>query len=213
MEQLLQGAKWEILSAISKGSSSATELAQRTGSSLPNISQQMRLLEAYDLVEYQKEQRTGAGKPRQLYRLKRDVAHLTVARKGFAQKRFLALDAYHAAMLGVLFVPRTDDHAFLHKLLLTCEEIMHECAVAHLRSGEDIELLLVTESLAAIRSKYSHVTVTVNGKPRKVVAWTHSVAEINDGLARKDQYFEHLMRSPLVIHDPKGQFERIRKIE
>lgn len=209
-ENLLQNARWEIIKAISKGRSSATELAKTTKSSLPNISQQMKLLEAYDLVEYIKDQRKGQGKPRQLFQLKREFCHLTFARPGFAEKRFFNPDIYHTTLLNILFVPNMQDHSYLHKYLFNDELLLH-CAVAYLKSNEnEIEVVILTENLNLIRTKYSNTFVEHAGKAKKIIAWSHSLQEINDGLARKEAYFESLMHHQ-VIHDPKNNFEKIKK--
>jgi hypothetical protein len=211
-ETLLNNARWEIIRSISKGKASATELAKSTRSSLPNVSQQMKLLEAYDLVEYLKDQRKGQGKPRQIFQLKREFCHITFARQGFAEKRFFNPDAYHTMLLNILFLPNMQDHVYLHKMLLN-DEILQNCAVAFLKSNEaEIELLLLTENLDLIRSKYSNTFVEANGRVRKVIAWSHNHHELQDGLNRNDPYYINLlMHNPVILHDPKGQFERIKR--
>jgi hypothetical protein len=210
-ELLLGNARWDIIKAVSQGRASATELSKVTKSSLPNISQQVRLLEAYDLVSYVKDQKVGQGKPRQIYGLKREICHLTFAREGFADKRFFNPDQYHTMLLNVLFVPSMQDHPYLHKYLLN-EEILQTTAVAFLKSSEaEIEVLIITDRLDEIRAKYSNTFVEHNGKVRKVVAWTHSLHELNDGLTRKESYFENLMKNPHILHDPKRQFERVKR--
>jgi hypothetical protein len=208
-EILLSNARWDIIKAISQGRASATELAKATKSSLPNVSQQMKLLEAYDLVEYIKDQRRGQGKPRQLFQLKKEVCHITFARQGFAEKRFFNPDAYHTMVLNICFLPSMQDHPYLHKFLLNDELL--RCAVAYLKSNDtEIELLILAEHVDAIRSKYSNTFVEHNGKMRKVICWTHTVHEIQEGLSKKDAYFENLLQH-IVLHDPKSQFERVKR--
>jgi hypothetical protein len=210
-EQLLGNARWEIIRAISKGRTSATEVAKNTKASLPNVSQQMKLLEAYNIVEYIKEQKRAQGKPRQLYALKSEFCHVTYARPGFAEKRFFTPDDYHSMLLNVLFLPTLQDHAYLHKMLLN-DEILQHCAVAFLKSNDnEIELLFLTEHLDLIRSKYSNSFIEHDGKARKVVVWSHSLSELNEGLARKEHYFENLMKNPFILHDPRGQFEKVKR--
>jgi hypothetical protein len=213
-DSLLNNARWEIIKAISKGRASATDLARLTKSSLPNVSQQLKLLEAYDLLEYLKDQKSKQGKPRQLYHLKRDFCQLTFARHGFADKRFFNPDAYHVMLLNICFLPSLQDHAFLHKYLLTMPEVMHNCAVAFLKSNEtDIEVFLLTDEIELIRQKYSNTYVEHAGKTRKVIAWTHSAHEVSDGLGRREPYFEHLTEEYHVLHDPKSAFDKIKRKE
>jgi hypothetical protein len=208
-ELLLNNARWDIIKAISQGRASATELAKLTKSSLPNVSQQMKLLEAYDLVEYIKDQRRGQGKPRQLFQLKRELCNITFARQGFAEKRFFNPDAYHTMLLNVCFLPSMQDHAFLHKFLLN-DELLH-CAIAYLKSNDaEIELLILTDHVDTIRAKYSNTFIEYNGKMRKIICWTHTAHEIHEGLSKTDPYFERLLQH-IVLHDPKSQFDKIKK--
>jgi DNA-binding HxlR family transcriptional regulator len=207
-ELLLGNARWDIIACVSKGKSSATEIANTTKSSLPNISQQLKLLEAYGIVEFVKEQRKSVGRKQQIYRLKQDLCHVTFARNGMADKRFFVPDTYHAMLLNILFVPNLQDHAYLHKYLLN-DELLEHCTIAYVKGEIDIEVLLVTDALDLIRAKYSHTVVEHMGKKRKIIAWTHSVQEINDG--HKDNHFESLLRSPIVLHDPHRQFDKIKR--
>ncbi len=208
-EELLRNARWEILREMSRGKSNATQLARGAKTSLPNVSQQLRLLEAYDLVEHTREQRRGAGKPRHLYRLKRPLCHLALARAGFAQKLFFSPDATQALLLSVLFLP-SPVQAPLLKALLSNEELLEKCAIAHVKGGsESIELLLVTEHADEIRRKYSSVAVEWGGLSRTIISWTHTLAEVRDGLSRGDAHFAALLKAPHVLHDPKRIFERV----
>lgn len=210
-QALLSSARWDIIKAISKGRTSATELAKATKSSLPNVSQQVRLLEAYDLIEYVKDQKTG-GKPRQLYGLKRDICHIAFARHGFADKRFFNPDPYHAALINILFIPNMQDHHYLLRFLVNNDDILKHCSVAFLKSNEhELELLIITDELALIRQKYSNTFIEHNGKMRKVVCWSHSIHEINEGLGRKEPYFEHLVQNPFILHDPRDQFAKVKR--
>jgi hypothetical protein len=213
-EALLQNSRWSIIQAISKGRASATDLAKLTKASLPNVSQQMKLLEAYDLVEYIKDQRKGQGKPRQLYQLKREFCHVTFARHGLAEKRFFNPDTYHIMLLNIVLLPNLQDHIYLHKLLLCNDELTQHCAVAYLKSNEtEIELFLLTENLDLIRTKYSNTFIDHNGKTRKIIAWSHNLHEVNDGLARKEPYFENLAKTFTILHDPKNAFDKIKRKE
>ena len=211
-EILLNNARWDIIKSISKRRSSATEIAKNIKSSLPNISQQIKLLEAYDILEYTKDQKKTIGKPRRLYQLKREFCQLTFARHGFAERRFFTPDSYHTLLLNILFLPNLQDHVYLHKLLLENEEVTKHCSIAFLKSNEhEIELFLITEEIDLIRNKYSNTFVEHHDKQKKVIAWTHTLHEINDGLRKKEPYFEHLVQNPQIIHDPKSQFEKIKK--
>jgi len=211
-DHLFSNIRWEIIKAISAGKSSATELAKTAKSSLPNVSQQLKLLEAYDLVEYIKDQKKAQGKPRQLYQLKRELCYLTYARHGMAEKRLFNPDSYHQLLLNILFLPNLQDHPYLIKHLATNEELVQHCAIAWLKSNEsEIELLQITDNIELIRAKYSNTFIDHNGKTKKIIAWTHTVREVQEGVSRKEPYFENLIRNPVSIHDPKNLLERAKR--
>ena len=91
LETLLTGTKWEILEILANKPSSPLELAKRLGTTIANVSQQLRLLQTAGLV---KRKRTGSGKPgkpRMLFSLSADYAMITVLSKGFAKKKLIKI--------------------------------------------------------------------------------------------------------------------------
>ena len=55
-EELLTKSKWSILKELSKGEKSAVEIAKKTDQSIANVTQQLKLLEAYNLVKKGKQE-------------------------------------------------------------------------------------------------------------------------------------------------------------
>lgn len=211
-DQLLTNIRWEIIKSISSGKASATELAKNTKSTLPNVSQQLKLLEAYEFVEYIKDQKRAQGKPRQIYALKKEICHITYARHGLAEKRLFNPDVFHTMLLNILFIPNLQDHSYIIKHLCCNDELVTKCAVAYLKSTDaELHILQVTDDVEHIRTKYSNLFVEHNGKTRKIVAWTHSIKEIQEGLARHEPYFESLVKDPIIVHDPKNVIEKVKK--
>lgn len=203
-EALLRNARWDMVQQVAEGPLTAAEIARGAETSLPNVSQQLRLLEAYDIV-------SAAGKPRKRYSLKRGVCHLTLAEDGFAHKKFFQPSRHQQFLLRTFFLPE-EEQLFLLKGLLERDEILERCSVALVKNATDsIELLFVTEDVEDIRGKYSNFSVEYDGKKKQVVAWTHNPLEINEGLERKDKHFEHLMRSPRILHDPNGRFKEVHQ--
>jgi predicted ArsR family transcriptional regulator len=91
LETLLTGTKWEILEILAVKPSSPLEMAKRVGTTIANISQQLRLLQTAGLV---KKKRTGSGKPgkpRMLFSLSDDYAFITILSKGFAKKKLIRI--------------------------------------------------------------------------------------------------------------------------
>ena len=91
LETLFTASKWGILEVLSRKPSSPLEIANELGTTIANISQQMRLLEASGLVVRTKVQNSEAGKPRALFTLKEDFAFVAAATDGVAKKAILPL--------------------------------------------------------------------------------------------------------------------------
>ena len=206
---LLQNSRWDIVHAISKNHASATAIAEHIGTSIPNVTQQLKLLEAYDIVTYTKEQ-NGVGKPRRLYTLKRPVAHLTFATSGMAQQKFFHPGKYQTFIISTTFIKNPEEQCCLLKFLLDNEELLEKCAIAYVRSSaEEMEVFLLTDETDDIRKKYSNNTVEACGKKMQIVAWTHSTYEVQDGLTKNDKHFEHLLKDSLIIHDPDNKLAEV----
>ena len=87
LDGLLTGTKWDIIKILAEKPSSPLELAKKLGTTIANISQQLRLLQTAGLT---KKKRTGTGKPgkpRMVFSLSDDYALITIISKGFAKKK------------------------------------------------------------------------------------------------------------------------------
>ena len=91
IETLFTSTKWEIIEALSVKSHSPLELSKKLNTTMANISQQLRLLEALDLVKKKKVSNRDKGKPRTLYSLSADYAYIILFAQGVAQKKLIQL--------------------------------------------------------------------------------------------------------------------------
>lgn len=211
-ESLLQKSRWQIVKTISEHPKSASEVAEAVETSLPNASQQLRLLEAYRIVSHDTARSGEVGKPKQVYRLAKAFALITFVREGFAERKTISPDKLQGLLLQLIFVQPQQDQGFLLKFFLMHEEIIEKCTIGILKSsGEEIEILLITEDVEPIRKNYSNTTVSLMGETRKIIAWTHSTAELNDGLAKEEAYFMKLMKNPFIIYDPQGRLDEVER--
>src|SRR3990172_2029627 len=93
IESIFFDSKWSILTELSHAPMSPSELAQKTGTSLANISTQLRLLEALDFIEKERLTNTAKGKPRKLYSLKKEFAYLVLGTRSAIGKKMIKLDS------------------------------------------------------------------------------------------------------------------------
>ena len=67
--EIFSSNKWVILKEIAENPQSPSDLALKTNTSLSNITQQLKLLEAFKVVRKEKSEEKNAGKPRTIYYL------------------------------------------------------------------------------------------------------------------------------------------------
>jgi DNA-binding HxlR family transcriptional regulator len=123
-ETLLTEQRWKIIIALSGEPLSPLQLSQRLSTSMANISQQLRLLEAASLVKKEKIPNRDKGKPRTAYSLGDNFAYLVSIQQNFAEKRLLKVDTHHRLMMQAWFVEDTSIHTALEQLIISLEPFM-----------------------------------------------------------------------------------------
>jgi predicted transcriptional regulator len=113
MESMFTDQKWNILHYLSKGEYSPLQLAEKVDTTISNVSQQLKLLEAANLVKKKKVGNRDRGKPRSLFSLSNDYAYLISVAKDFTRKRLLLLTDYHKAILKIWCLNDTSLHPAL----------------------------------------------------------------------------------------------------
>jgi len=205
--------KWPILKALAEKQQSQTELAAKTGTSLSNITQQIKLLEAYNVVKRHRDPEKSAGKPKTIYSLNTEIVYAIMLKNGKAEKKTFRIEGVISLVFNSLFLPNPDDTFYIIKFFIRHEEMLKKCkAIGFLKSGKDsIELFLITDNVDEIRIKFSNTFVEdTSGRTKKIINWTHNEFEINDGLHRKDKYFVDIFKNVQALYDPQGLIERFK---
>lgn len=130
IEPLISGSKWSMIHLLSEKSRSPTELAEKTGTSIANISQQLRLLEVAGIV---KKERCGSrekGKPHMLFSLNGDTAYIAAICSGFSEKKMIPADAHHQAVLRIWMLTSPEMHLSLERFYLEAEKILSVSSIA-----------------------------------------------------------------------------------
>ena len=104
LETMFTEQKWNIIKCLSEEKFSPLQLAEKLDTTMANISQQLRLLEASNLVKKEKIKNRDKGKPRTLFSLTDDHAYLISAMQSFADKRLLKITPHHKTILRIWFL-------------------------------------------------------------------------------------------------------------
>src|SRR3989344_1573518 len=212
--EVISNSKWLLLKEIAQKEQSATELAKKLDTSVSNITQQLKLLEAYNIVTKEKSQEKHVGKPRIIYSLKEEFAYAAMIRNGAAQKRIFKLEGFGGFFFNLAFVAGTEDAFYILKFAFKHDELLKKCkAMGFIRSTkESIELFLLTENVDEVRSRFSNLFIEdIHGKTKKIINWTHNSWEIDDGLKRKDKYFLDMLRNVQILYDQSGALQDAKK--
>ncbi len=106
IETLFTSSKWEIIEKLAEKSYSPLELSKILNTTMANISQQLRLLEALNLVKKQKVSNRDKGKPRALYSLSGDYVYIISFMQGSAQKKLIPLNQQTKAIIKNLLAKK-----------------------------------------------------------------------------------------------------------
>jgi DNA-binding transcriptional ArsR family regulator len=121
-ETLFTATKWDILKFLERGPKSPIEISKGLGSSLANISQQLRLLEMAGLVKTRRITNRDKDKPRVLYSLAGNLSYLISTSDDFVDKRLFDLSDRNKVVLRIWFLEDKDLRYALEKAFWAIEQ-------------------------------------------------------------------------------------------
>ena len=134
--------KWNILKCLSEGKFSPIQLAGKLNTTMANISQQLRLLEATNLVKKEKIKNRDKGKPRTLFSLKEDYAYLIPTMHNFSGKKLLRVSDHHKIILKIWFLENPELHFHIEQLYWKIEQHLSQIqAIAVNQSSKEVILI------------------------------------------------------------------------
>jgi len=86
LDMFLVEKRWEILKILADRPSSPIELAEKLGTTVSYVSQQLKLLEAMNLIRKEKTGIAEKGKPRSVYSIQNELVYLTLLTKNNSGK-------------------------------------------------------------------------------------------------------------------------------
>ncbi len=206
--------KWQILSELAKKPQAPTDLALKTKTSVSNITQQLKILEAYQFVKKAKSTVRGSGKPKTIYTINATVFYGIMLSENVAEKKLFKIDDRNAFLMNCVFMLTSEDSGFVTKFCLKNDDILKKCeGIGFIKSSKDsVELFLLTNYLEEIRSRYSNTFIEDHlGKTKKIVNWTHSEFEVTQGLAGNDKHFSELIKSIQIVYDPHDLLHKLKQ--
>lgn len=143
----LTSPRWEILQIIAKKPTSPVEIAEKLNTTVSYISQQLKLLDAANLLKKEKTGEVLKGKPRTLFSLSEELLYITILTNNLAEKKLISITDHHKAILNIWSIKNSSFHYLLEKLYWKLEEDIDEIDGIYIEdSGIIPRYLVVTES-------------------------------------------------------------------
>ncbi len=117
LDSFLASPRWEILKIISEKPSSPIEIAEKTKTTVSFVSQQLKLLEAAQIVSKEKTGAFEKGKPRNLFSISKDIFYSILLTNGFGEKRNLDLEDYQKSIFKIWLLENKSLQYFLEDFI------------------------------------------------------------------------------------------------
>lgn len=119
LASLFTDQRWNILKFLSNEALSPLQLAKMTNTTIANVSQQLRLLEAANLVSKIKVPNRDKGKPRSLFSLTDDYAYVVSLMSKFTEKKLIKLNQNQKRLLRILSIDDVHQRERVERLYYT----------------------------------------------------------------------------------------------
>jgi DNA-binding transcriptional ArsR family regulator len=212
IESIFMDSKWRILTELSMASLSPTELAEKIGTSIANVSMQLRLLEALDFVEMERLGNTAKGEPRKQFSLKKEFAYLILGTKSTIGKKMFKLDKESMPFFTIWLINDSIAPYVLLKLFIENEYLIRESiAIGYLGiRGDELEILILSGNPGSIQS-INDKQLTRNEKTYKIKAHIHTLEMFQNGINNKEDYYVSMLKKVFIITDRDNLLSNMKK--
>ncbi|MFH1290473.1 MAG: MarR family transcriptional regulator [Nanoarchaeota archaeon] len=183
--------RWGILNIIARTPSSPIEIAEKIGTSVSYVSQQLKLLEAAGLVVKERTGSVEKGKPRTVYSVAKEIVQFSALLRGMPAKKHIYVTDHHKIILRIWALENSDLHYYVEKLYWKIEENLDEI------NGIFVDLS---------KSKPDVLVVSGNKKIRGEVEKFDEATKNVDFSLVGEKDLDKISGEIHVIHDPKFMF-------
>ncbi|MEM0465077.1 MAG: winged helix-turn-helix domain-containing protein [Candidatus Pacearchaeota archaeon] len=185
----LTSPRWEILKIIAEKPSSPVEIALELNTTVSYVSQQLKLLDAANLLKKEKTGAVEKGKPRTIFSLSNELFYLTIISKKISEKRLIPINDYHKAILNIWLLKDIEYHYFIEKFFWKLEEDIEEIDAIFLDNYELKPKVIIISDSKKLRPKLEVFVKKLKKEIEYVI-----ISKSNFKKVSKDSFF--------VLHDP-----------
>jgi predicted transcriptional regulator len=160
----LTSPRWEILKIIAEKPSSPVEISEKLKTTVSYVSQQLKLLDAANLLTKEKTGAFEKGKPRTLFGLSNELFYLTLLGKEVSIKKLVRLTEYHKSILKIWLLNDVSYHYPIEKIYWRLEESLEELEGIYIDNSNSIPKLIVISESKKLKQKIDDFTKTLKIK-------------------------------------------------
>ncbi|HVY01902.1 MAG TPA: ArsR family transcriptional regulator [Candidatus Nanoarchaeia archaeon] len=147
IDSFLTLPRWRILEILSAQPSSPIEISAKINTSTAYVSQQLKLLEAANIVKKHKTGAADKGKPRVVFSIAKDIVYLTILSDKFSTKKVISIDEKNKVILRIWLVDDVHLRHSLEKAYWLVEKNLDDIQAIYLdQSGKKPVFVILTES-------------------------------------------------------------------
>jgi len=212
VETIFSESKWKILTELSQGPLSPSELAKKTGTSLANISTQVRLLEALGFIDKKKLTNRAKGEPRKIYSLKKEFAYMILGTKTVMGKKMYNVDEDSLYFFKVHMIHDKKAPQVLSKLYCDHENVLRKViSIGYLGiRGEELEILVICDDPGKLNF-LNNKKIKWHGVEYSVKSHVHKFEDFLKGIKEKNEYFTTILKRVFVITDKDHIITELKK--
>lgn len=208
-EEQITGTKWDIIEQLSKETLSPKELSEKLNTTIANVSQQLKLLEAYG---YLKKKKTDQGKGsrkqtdrRTLYSLAKTTTTITNIQQSNTKRAEVKTHPLHQLMINLLLLDQKENAEPILELYMAHKDLVEKIDAIYLveQKHEETHLLIITDNTNIFRVEKSRLELVIGQKKHVIVFWSHTLVEFIEGLRRQESYFLNQWKKAKLLLETK----------
>ncbi|MBR9705052.1 winged helix-turn-helix transcriptional regulator [Candidatus Pacearchaeota archaeon] len=154
----LTSPRWEILQIIAEKPTSPIEIAEKLNTTVSYISQNLKLLDAANLLNREKTGAVEKGKPRTLFSLKNELFYLTLLSKNKSEKRLVSLNNHHKTILSIWSIKDPELHYYFEKFYWKIEDDLDETEGVFIETTEKFPRFLIISESKKLKTKVEAIS-------------------------------------------------------
>lgn len=193
----LTSPRWEILKLIAEKPSSPVEIAEKLKTTVSYVSQQLKLLDAANLLVKEKTGAAEKGKPRTLFSLSNELLYISALTKKFSEKKLLYLSDYHKNILKIWLSVDPSLHYYTEKLFWRLEEEISEIGALILDTTHFHPKMIIVSESKKLKANIENFSKLLDNKIEPV-------------FVSKSQIKRFSVNSLIPLYDPNNILEELK---